>query len=93
MAAPAYKDSGIRMTEAQRRCLLHVLRNMTTAFTGALSLLENPRQTPTAEELFRCLKATPVTLDRVLSALEAGNFCTLTEEQCEFAGKHMGCRK
>ena len=92
MKALAYNSSAVEMSEAQRVCMLHVLRNMTTAFTGTISLLEQTGKSPTAEDLFGCLIGAQITLDRVLNALETGNFCTLTKEQCEFAGKHMGCK-
>lgn len=82
-----------QMSEAQRKCLLHVLRNIASGLVGTIGLLENETSTPTRETLIDCLKSVPHMVGRVVTSLEAGSFCTLSEEECSFVGPHMGCRK
>ena len=81
-----------RMSEAQRKCLLHVLRNLTTGLVGAICLLEDEMDSPSRDTLLGCLKNIPHSVDRVVKALEAGTFCTLSPEECLFVGPHMGCK-
>lgn len=85
-------DKSEQMTEAQRLCLLHILRNIASGIVGTISLLENEKSTPSRETLISCLKGVPFLVERVVCALEAGSFCTLNEEECSFVGPHVGCR-
>ena len=77
---------------AQRECLSHQLRNAETALCSIVSLLEHPDYRPQIENLIKPLEGVATSLTRIISHLKAGNFCTLTEEECEFVGKFVGCR-
>ncbi len=79
------------MSEAQRHCLSHLLRNAEAALEGVVTLVENSDEQISTADLHGCLRGVTKTLDKILAALEAGTFCALNEEECKFVSRFAGC--
>ena len=80
------------MTEGQRQCLLHILKNDAAALESIIALLERTDSSPTPHELAGCVRGAAKSLVKMHMRLKAGSFCCLKEEQCEFVGRFVGCR-
>jgi hypothetical protein len=80
------------MSEAQRGCLSHILRNSAAAIEGLVMLLERRDCNPTPSELDGFLRGIVGTLVKTKEAFARGTFCALTPNECEFVGPFVGCR-
>lgn len=86
------EENPFSMSEAQRRCLLHVLRNSAAALEGLVFLLERRDSSPSPVELDGCVRGVERTLNQMRTRLQCGSFCALLPEQCNFVGPFVGCK-
>lgn len=79
------------ITEAQRRCLSHVLRNSAAALENIIALVENRESQFNASQLAACLSGVDRLLHSLQASLNVGSFCALADSQCQFVSKFVGC--
>jgi hypothetical protein len=94
MSNAAGKDPQIEhasITEAQRNCLSHILRNSASALGNVIALVENRENSLSTYDLSACLRGVNQSLTSMLQQLDAGSFCTLSKSQCRFVSKFVGC--
>jgi hypothetical protein len=87
-------DSGraTAVTASQRQCLSHLLRNSAAALEGLASLVEREDAPVTPAMIEELIGRARTTIDRIHDAAGAGTACSMSEEECAFAGKFFGCR-
>ena len=90
-ALPAESLVETAMTEPQRQCLLHILRNNASAVQNVITILEKDGYHPSPDELERCLRAVAQSLALMTARFSSGTYCCLAKEQCEFVGHFVGC--
>jgi hypothetical protein len=91
-----HKDEGktsghIVMTDSQRACIQHVLRNCASALEGLSLLLEQSTSAPSTEDLHGCLKGVVNALSNMDNAFQRGTFCPVTEQDCSYIARWIGC--
>jgi len=79
------------MSEPQRLCLLHVLRNVQEVIINSIYLLERKDTSPSIDQMLGCLEGLDAPIANVVAALRNGSFCSLAAQECEFVSKHVGC--
>ena len=80
------------ITDAQRECLSHQLRNAEAALHSTVEHVENKSSNPSLESLLSIVSSLKLKIDRLHSALSSGSFCCLTSEQCQYVSKFVGCK-
>lgn len=80
------------ISEPQRQCILHILKNDAAALENIIALLERSDFSPSPSDLAHCMRGVTKSLIKMHSRLKAGSFCCLHEDQCEFVGRFVGCR-
>lgn len=83
--------TSIKITEPQRECLSHILRNCEQAISGLVSIIEDKSSVLSPEDLFLSLNAACTSLTRVMNAGRRGSFCAALPEECKFASVFVKC--
>lgn len=79
------------MTDAQRQCLSHVLRNSAAALEGFIFFFEEHKESISHETLISMLTPVRNALDNIIEANRQETYCSLTEKQCRFVAPFVGC--
>ncbi len=90
-ALPANAPKLPAMSEAQRQCLLHILRNNAAALQNTIAMLEREEFSPSPTDLANCVHGVAQSLAQMSSRFETGSYCCLAAEQCEFVESFVGC--
>jgi len=91
METSVHPDSLDSISDAQRRCLSHILRNCEQALNGALTMIENKSAVFSADDITRSLQTAYQQLGNVVNATKEGSFCAVPAAQCEFVSPFVGC--
>lgn len=80
------------ISDSQRQCLTHILRNCEESISSILGLLEDGYSQFSTEEVAGTLSNTCKQLDRILKATESGTFCAVPANECKFISYFVGCK-
>lgn len=84
-------NSTAQISNAQRRCLSHVLRNCEQAINGVLTLVENEAAVFSHQDIANSVQNICRQLDGVLEASLVGSFCAIAIDDCRFVSAFVGC--
>ena len=79
------------ISDSQRLCLSHILRNCEQAIEGLLSMVEDQYSVFSPDDIADSLQSACKQLDRVLEAAKRGSFCAIPESDCKFVSSFVGC--
>lgn len=77
----------------KRKCMRHLLNNLTTSLHGVSSLIERNNQIPSKDEIASVLKNASDRLNYATEALHTDEHCILPESECAYIGCLVGCIK
>jgi hypothetical protein len=81
----------LRISESQRQCLSHILRNCEQAIEGVVAVVENRAIFPSTEDIAQSLENVEKKLARVIETAKRGSFCALTPQDCQFVSPFVAC--
>lgn len=79
------------ITDAQRGCVAHAVRDIAIRLEAAITGLENPESVVSARELYDSLSGAAADLQRMAHQLKNGSFCLIPNDQCDFVSRLVGC--
>ena len=79
------------ISESQRQCLSHILRNCEQALEGILAVVENRNINLTPSDLAVGLVNINKKISQVFEAANSGVFCALCPEECKFVAPYVKC--
>jgi hypothetical protein len=85
------KPTVAKISDPQRLCLSHILRNCEQAIEGLLTIVEDPYSVFSPDDVADSLQNACKELDRVLKAAKRGSFCAIPESECKFVSYFVGC--
>ena len=85
------KRTVANISDSQRLCLSHILRNCEQAIDGLLTMVEDTYSVFSPDDVADCLQNSCKQLDLVLEAAKRGSFCAIPESECKFVSYFVGC--
>ncbi len=79
------------ITESQRNCLSHVLRNAYQIMEGLLFLIEDRSSSPSAKELLHITRELEKHIVSIRKTFEHNSFCSLRGPECQSVAHFVGC--
>lgn len=79
------------MTDAQRQCLSHIIRNCASTLESLAYFTEEHHEEITHESLRAMLEPTHAAIGRILQASQRCSFCALDRSDCTFVAPFVGC--
>jgi hypothetical protein len=84
-------NESIKVSNSQRKCLSHILRNCDQAISGLMDLIDDPYSNLKLGDLKQVLPNVCKELEQVLSAAQKGTFCALHGNECKYVSYFVGC--